>query len=244
MRKYYFFVLFFLFELLLEPSCFALQTVSIADNQTRNITVSAHELSRIFVEGDRIQNVRGLEGAYILTKDIVQGQIYIKPTSPYQAKAFNLFITTEQGRNYNLVVTASAVSGQDIELKPSTPGKEVELWEKNTEYSQVLVKLITGMINDEVPSGYLVVYPDRKAKRAKEVKKAIKHNKLTISLQKRYLGKYLSGEVFLVQNKSNDSVNLNEAMFSQTGARAIAFLPSVLPAKGQTMLFRVTSNEQ
>lgn len=238
MRKYYFSLLsFLLFELLLDPSCFALQTVSIADNQTKNITVSAHELSRIFVAGDRIQNVRGLEGAYILTKDNAQGQIYVKPTSPYQAKPFNLFITTEQGRNYNLLVTASAVSGQDIELKPSTPGKEAELWEKGTEYSQLLVKLITSMINDEVPSGYLVVYPDRRTK------KGIKHNQLTISLQKRYLGKYLYSEVLLVQNKSNNPINLNEVLFYQTGTRAIAFLHSVLPANGQTTLFRVMSNE-
>ena len=162
MRKYCLFSLF-----LLGQSCFALQTVSISDNRTQKITVSAQELSRIFVKDDRIQNVRGLEGAYILTKDAVQGQIYIKPTPPYQATPFNLFISTENGRNFNLFVTATEISGQDIQIKPSTPSKAVEDWEKSSEYSQILIKLITSMINGEDLSGYSIVYPAKKTKTIK-----------------------------------------------------------------------------
>jgi len=226
----------FLLTLPFGQDCFALQTITIADNQTKTITVSAHELSRIFVEGDRIQNVRGLEGAYTLTKDAAQGQVYIKPTPPYQAKPFNLFITTEKGRNFNLFVMATGISGQDIELKPSTPSKEVEPWERNSEYSQVLVKLITCMINGEVPSDYSVIYPDKKVK-------AVKYDNFTTKLQKRYLGKRLYGEVLLIQNRRNYPLSLNEAMFYQAGTRAVTILNPTLPAKGQTELFRVMSNE-
>ena len=235
MNKYSLF-LFLLGTHFFGQSCFALQTITIADNQTKNITISAHELSRIFVKDDRIQNVRGLEGAYILTKDTLQGQVYIKPTPPYQTKPFNLFITTEKARNFNLFVSAKGISGQDIELKPSTPSKEAELWEKNSDYSQVLIKLITCMINDDVPSGYSVIYPDKKTK-------AVKYDNFTIKLQKRYLGKHLYGEVLLVQNRRNYPVSLTESMFYQTAARAVTILDSSIPANGQTMLFRVISNE-
>jgi len=226
----------FLLMFLFGQHCFALQTISIADNQTKSITISANELSRIFVKEDRIQNVRGLEGAYVLTKDAVQGQVYVKPTPPYQSKPFNLFITTEKARNFNLFVMATGIPGQDIELKPSTPSKEAESWERNSEYSQVLVKLITSMINDDLPSGYSVVYPDKKTK-------AIKYDNFTLKLQKTYLGKKLHGEVLLIQNRRNYPINLTETLFYQAGTRAVTVLNSHLAASGQTELFRVISNE-
>lgn len=235
MRKCSFFILLSL-QIIFIESCIALQTIPIADNQTKHITISANELSRIFIKDDRIQSVRGLEGAYILTKDSNQGQIFIKPTPPYQTRPFNLFITTEKSRNFNLCVKASAVSGQDIELKPTTPGKEAENWEKNSDYSQILVKLISGMINDEVPSGYSVVYPDKKPE-------TIKYTNFTTRLQKRYLGKHLYGEKILVQNRRNSKINLTEQMFYQDGIRAITILDSSVSAKGQTMVFRVMSDE-
>lgn len=239
MFKYFYSSCLLLFSLLFLPlqSCIALQTVVIGDNQTKNITISTHELSRIFVKGDRILNVRGVEGAYILTKDAVQGQIFIKPTLPYQTRPFNLFIGTEQGRNYNLFVIATGAPGQDIELKPSTPSKEATLWERTSDYSQVLTKLITSMISgeDSVPTGYSIVYPDKKKN------KLVKYDNFTIKLQKQYRGTKMYGEAFLIQNIRNYPVNLTEKMFYQEGTRAITLLNTALPAKGQTMLFRVMS---
>lgn len=227
----------FLLMIMAGQGCFALQTISIADNQTKTITIAANELTRIFVAGDRIQNIRGLEGAYTLTKDGAQGQVYIKPTPPYQAKPFNLFIATEKGRNFNLLVKATETTGQDVELKPLTPSKEAESWEVNSEYSQILVKLITSMVNAEIPSGYSLIYPDKKTK-------ALKYGNLTLQLQKKYLGKHLYGEVFLVQNNRRQPINVEEKMFYQIGVRAIALSSLTIPASGQAMLFRVVDNEQ
>lgn len=231
----YFRVLQLLLLLLPIQNCLSLQTITIGDNQTKNITVSAHELSRIFVAGDRILNVRGVEGAYILTKDAIQGQIFIKPTPPYQTRPFNLFISTEQGRNYNLFVIAAGVSGQDIELKPNTPSKEAAVWEKNSDYSQAVTQLITSMLQDEAPAGYGTVYPDSKKN------KPIKYADFTLKLQKQYRGNKMYGEVFLVQNRRNYQINLAEKMFYQDGTRAITILQPYVTAKGQTVLFRVMS---
>jgi len=214
----------------------ALQLVPIADDQTKNITISAYELSRIFVKGDRIQNARGLEGAYILTKDSGQGQIYVKPTSSYQQKPFNLFLTTEQGHNYNLFITAQGLPGQDIELKPNTPSKEAVSWEKSSAYSQVLVKLITNMVNGDAPEGYAVLDTGKK-------EKSVRYDQFIVKLQKTYRGNHLYGEVLLVQNQCNYPINLSETIFYQAGTRAIALLRTNIPAEGQTMLFRVMGDE-
>lgn len=226
--------LFYLLFLLFSQNTVALQSVPIGDNQTKGITISSNELSRIFVKDDRIQNVRGLEGAYLLTKDTIQGQVYVKPTTPYQNKPFNLFVTTEKGRNFNLMVKATSSIGQDIELKPTTPS--LEPWEKNSDYSQVLVRLIGGMINNEAPSGYTIVYPPKKLK-------AIKYDNFTVALQKKYLGRQLSGEVLVITNRCNERINLTEALFYHPLTRAVTIIDPAIPARGQTMVFRVESNE-
>lgn len=227
---------FLLFSLLIVTNCFALQKISIADDQTKNVTISAYELSRIFVKGDRIQNVRGLEGAYILTKDAAQGQIYIKPTPPYQSKPFNLFITTEQGHNYNLFVMASGLPGQDVELKPNTPSKEAGRWEKNMPYSQALVQLITAMVNGDPPQGYAVLYPAKKTK-------DVEDDTYTLRLQRIYQGVHLTGKTYLVQNKTDAEIVLDKQYFYQNGVRAIAFFNPKVAPNGQTMLYMVTADE-
>lgn len=231
-----FFLFCLLLSLCLTQNSLALQSVSIADNQTKHISVSTHELSRIFVKGDRIQNVRGLEGAYLLTKDEVQGQIFIKPTPPYQAKPFNLFVSTEKGHNFNLLVIATEAPGQDIEIKPSTPNKEAETWEKGSDYSQILVKLIVGMIKDELPPGYSVVYPDKKTKE-------VNYGEVTVKLIRRYVGKGLYGEELLVKSTCKNPLNLSEERFYHKGVRAISILNSTLPVNGETILYRIMNNE-
>ena len=231
---------FFMPFALFAPSCFALQTIAIANNQTKNITVAANELSRIFVKDDRIQHVRGLDGAYLLTQDATLGQIFIKPAEAYRDKPFNLFITTEKGRNFNLIVKAEDSAGQDIELQPSSPSPEAANWEQTAEYSQVLGTLITSMINGETPPGYSVVYP---VKKNKAIKYSNKHASVNLLLQKKYLGKHLFGEVLLVQNKGKTQLKLTESTFYQPGVRAITLLNPVISTHGQTMLFRVMSND-
>src|SRR5574338_1635389 len=100
---------------------FALQIKAVKDNMTVPVKISARELSRVFVENDRIQSTRGLNGAYELTKDEKSGSIYVKPTPFYANKAFNLFITIEYGHTYNLLLTPLNIPAENIELKPLSP---------------------------------------------------------------------------------------------------------------------------
>lgn len=56
------------------------QTFMIEDNAQVSAEISAKELTRISVVGDRIILVRGSEGAYQISNDTVQGAVFIKPT--------------------------------------------------------------------------------------------------------------------------------------------------------------------
>jgi hypothetical protein len=56
------------------------QTLVIEDNAQVSAVISAKELTRISVAGDRITLVRGSEGTYQISNDTVQGAVFIKPT--------------------------------------------------------------------------------------------------------------------------------------------------------------------
>src|SRR5580658_6668200 len=128
----------FMFTLQIYP-IFAMQVKAVKDNEKVDATISARELSRIFVSGDRIQSTRGLNGAYELMKDENQGSIFIKPAPFYQHHGFNLFVTTEQGHTYNLFLTPKNFPAETIELKPLSPSRLLaERWEKNLPYVDTL----------------------------------------------------------------------------------------------------------
>ena len=55
------------------------QTFIVEDNAKISAEISAKELTRISVVGDRITLVRGSEGAYQISNDTVQGAVFIKP---------------------------------------------------------------------------------------------------------------------------------------------------------------------
>lgn len=106
----------------------ALQTKALSDHQTAFFKISVKELTQIFVEGDRVQSARGLDGHYQLTKDESQGAIFIKPSTH---KPFNLFLTTEAGHNYTLLLSPIDIPAEVIQLKPLSSIKaKAAQWEK------------------------------------------------------------------------------------------------------------------
>ena len=69
-----------LFPVFLFSSRCNAQTLMVENNAQISAEISAKELTRISVVGDRITLVRGSEGAYQISNDTVQGAVFIKPT--------------------------------------------------------------------------------------------------------------------------------------------------------------------
>lgn len=213
----------------------ALYVRSIADNQMAALVISNHELTRIFVNNDRILAVRGVDGAYLLNKDEVQGEIFVKPTPLYRERTISLFITTEQGHNYTLLLAPANIPARTIELKPTGGSRQAAQWEKNSSYYTLIIKFMTAMVNGKVPDGYAVNVPSKI--------KSLKFKQILVTLNALYIGKYLRGEVFTLENKTSKSICLDEMQFYQQGARAIAILERNLPPHTKTLLYRVMNNE-
>ncbi len=210
---------------------YALQTNDLKDNQTAFFKISMSELTRIFVEGDRIQSARGLEGNYQITKDETHGAIFIKSI---QAKPFTLFLTTEAGHNYTLLLTPIDIPSQVIQLNPLSPIKtKVEQWEKNAPYVDDIIQLMTVMVNGRsLPEGYAVIHVN--ADKPKKLPSGI-----TMQLKTLYPGNNLRGEIWQIKNAYCRSVNIKKREFYQPNVRAIALKDEHLKNCGSTYLYRV-----
>lgn len=216
----------------------ALQVRSIKDNQTALIKISSKEQSRIFVHGDRILVVRGLDGAYDLKKDDKLGDIYIQPTPYYQHKVFNLFVTTEQGHTYNLLATPLEIPAETIELKPLSPSLSIaEHWEKNSPYAQTLINLINAMVNATNPEGYAVVNLGK-------VKPKKLPTCLTMRLLTIYRGNHLQGEIWLIKNEAKNSIYVHPRDFYQDNILAESLQEETLNPGDETILYRVVGYDK
>src|SRR5439155_24281717 len=87
--------------LLLGASAHAALIHSLDDLKVIEIPISSQGLTRITVKGDRISNVFGVAGEYVMEADEEQGQVFIRPLEP-ALNPISLTLTTEGGYTQDL----------------------------------------------------------------------------------------------------------------------------------------------
>lgn len=220
--------------LLLSGTSFAVQIKPVKNNQSVSAKISSSELSRIFVINDRIQATRGINGAYDIIKDEKQGMIFIKPSPYFANRPFNLFVTTEQGRTYNLLLMPMKIPAATIELKPLTPSiKLADHWERNSPYVETLIQLMNGMVNDKQPDGYVVIPVEGKISRFPS---------FTMQLVTVYRGNNLQGEIWRIKSCVRKTVSIKPNEFFQRNTRAIALQDETLSSGSETYLYKVNDH--
>ena len=221
-------------------SAWANQTKLANDNQTIKATVSARELTRVFVTGDRIYQVRGLDGAYELEQDEEHGAVYLKPTPAFHDTTFSLFITTEAGRTYSLRLTPKEAPAESIELVPLEAKKsEAARWEAANAYEETLVALLSAMVRGTVPEGY--------AKAPLSSASALATQAIPLGLEltpvHSYRGAHLVGEVWRVTHQGNRPVRLEASAFTTPQTRAVGLLEAVLSPRQTTLVYWVVNHD-
>jgi len=209
------------------------QNVSVANNQESTITLGSDDYNRLFVQGDRILQVRGDDGAYNVETDNVFGQVYIKPTS---LESFELYVTTETGKTYPLAVHVISGKREDVALLPKDEEKtKAASFESNTPYQQALVMLLRAMANGEPLDGFDV----------SQVKgKAIPLGDVALMTQVgSYGGDSLVGEIYTLQNISSQALNIKPEQLYRNNTAAIAMQSENLPVKGSVRVFIVQNQD-
>ncbi len=79
--------------------------------------ISLTDVTRIYVEGDRIQQVIGLDGHYALETDDTSGQIFIKPIHTSHTSPLNVSLMTEGGLTQDLTLKPQAGAGEALCLR-------------------------------------------------------------------------------------------------------------------------------
>lgn len=207
--------------------------------------ISKQGLTRIAIKEDRIFNVFGITGEYILEADEDQGQIFIRP-SEFNNKPINLTLTTEGGHTQDLRLIPQDKNPEAIILKMEDKNqKRIENKPYNllrrdgmrngVPHNDVLdnitrdevVDLLQACREERIPLGYKLV---------------------PISIQERenfqnipephVLVRELKGEklrclTYAVQNTSDFPLKLENQDFSQSQKTVAVFIPQKTLVPGE-----------
>jgi conjugal transfer pilus assembly protein TraK len=234
MRKWphYLFSLIFVIQ-----NVFALQIKSVVDNETTTAKISATDVTRIFVQGDRIKSVKGLKGAYARENDEKNGEVYIQPTGYYQDRAFTILVSTEQGRHFTLLLNPTHSPSETLMLVPKGVGRErAARFEQASPYELTVYHLIRAMKNGEMPEGYAAHAVDNKTTYQLD-------RRFSLKLKTVYEGLNLRGEIYELCNRLNYSIQVDERAFYKAGTRAVSVDMITVSAKSTINLYRVVSHD-
>lgn len=225
-------VLSITFGLILSSAVSAMQFHTAIDGEQVNAEISAEETSRITLINDRIKQFFVSQGRVIIEKDETKGDIYLTPTNLFQNKNINLFITSEQGKTYSLVLAPKTMSSTTIAVKsPNANKNEAIEWEQSNDYETTLVELIKTVSIGGIPKGYEYKALDKNTD--------IKAKGFNLKIIARLQGDKLNATIFELKNTSDKTINLAVTDFAHLNSKALALESHKLHPKQIGKVFMV-----
>ena len=215
--------------------CYAKTIYEAQNGDTINATISANDLTRIEISGQKI--IKDFSSANVskrITKPL--GQIYLVPNLN---TTFNLYIVSDIGNTYNLHLTPSKkVGGDSIIIKPVDVTKPAPTKNTNLPMSSYIRN-----INYLLQVMYLNKDDDGRYN-VSNISQAIStYNDLDSVLLRKYNDDNLIGYVLLLKNTSKNKILLTEAEFYAPHTLAIAIENSNLLSNDFTRVFIVKDGE-
>jgi len=133
------------FICLMSCAAFGMQVKVVDDNAEVAGVISFSDISRIFVEGDRIAEVKGVKGKYILNKDEKKGDVFVRPTSA-ESGLIQLYLITEKNKTYQLSLSPEKIGAQTIMLRPNAPEMKVLSERSASIYEDEVVRFVKQTI--------------------------------------------------------------------------------------------------
>ena len=196
--------------------------------------IAKDELSRIKVISDRIASVKSNEGTVEILDDAKLGEVYIRPSRSTNDPV-NLFITTEQGYTYKLLLLPQSVPSEQVFIKNDEAViKSIKEQTSNDDtYKEEIVALIKGMRGEAKVEGYIrKLHTERKQIGKYKLKKTAV-----------YRGKDYKGEVFEFKNTKKEPVILNYEDFTDNKTRAISLDETIINATQVSKVYIVSEVE-
>lgn len=229
--------LLLLSNLALIPASHALQTANAVEGKSIFVKMSTRDFNRIAIEGGRVRLVKGADRDMVLgDKDEVTGQALIKPLVK---DPFSLFVFSETGMTYTIVVQPMDIPSESIILREQLPKKPVApspagKIETPAGYIKAIKSLLHVMNSDNVPGDI-------------EVRTTWKEIKLwqntRFALEKVYSGQLLVGESYRLFNLGQSNIRIAEQEFYKKGVIAVAVKALELEPGKSTQVFVIKRNE-
>lgn len=129
-------------------------------NGSFEATVSAEQLSRLSIVGDRIVSVRTMqdpEGPQMLVEaEEATGDVYVGFDGPALGRTFSLFLVTASGRTVQGNLNVAAVPGQTVLIaggEPAAAGPTVDRTERRSDYLETVTAIVRVMFRGDQPEG-------------------------------------------------------------------------------------------
>lgn len=216
---------------------FGVQKIVVTDGEIIKIKLSEKELTRIAVDGGRIDKLWGATGILETQTDKKDGEIFLRPSSS-AAKVFSFFIRDNFGSTYTMVADQVDIPSHTILLSPTN---RLSNFDKEKFKNRGLVSQIKQLIK-------VMANPGDESKKidSKEHNEEIrlwKESKIT--LIKSYELEKIKGEVFTIKNISKEEMQLreNEFLNFRPNVLAVAIDKSNLKQEEETKLYIVRRRE-
>ena len=196
--------------------------------------IARDELSRIKVISDRIASVKSNEGMVEILDDAKLGEVYIRPSRSTNDPV-NLFITTEQGYTYKLLLLPQSIPSEQVFIKNDEAVIKSIKEQTSTDdtYKEEIVALIKGMRGENKVEGYIrKLHTERKQIGKYKLKKTAT-----------YRGKDLKGEVFEFKNAKKEPLILDYEDFTNNRTRAISLDEMNIDASQVTKIYIISEVE-
>lgn len=131
------------------------------DLKVIEVPISQSGLTRITVKGDRIANVFGISGEYVMEPDEAQGQVFIRPLES-ALNPISITLTTEGGHTQDLRLVPKNQAPEALILKAEDESKNAGEVKKNGSRSALndnitrdeIEELLYACLENHIPQGY------------------------------------------------------------------------------------------
>lgn len=216
-------------SLLLCQTGFTAQILDLDSYTRHSVVVSVDELNRIAVENDKIHQVYGDEGRYVVQGDEVGGQVFLKvlvrPDSEKQTP-FTVTVITQSGQAQDLLLTPKAGSARTIILRPKVAVSNIA---RTLSRDEQIIALIKAMCEGKNMVGFKINHNFVLEK---------KLGSLVWKARSQYVSEHISepleGLVLEVSNGGHKPITLLPEWFRDENVLAVAILDDRLAPQGIT----------
>ena len=176
----------------------------------------------------------GLEGQLIVEKDEHTGSIYVRLADP--VRPVNLFITSDAGRTYVLVLQPVDMPADTVLLRDraARPAAEPSALEKSGSHEKMVKAMIIALAIDQI-------LPDMELRQGG--REVALWREAHFLLERSYLGRSIAGDRYRLTNVSGTPMRLAEAELYKAGVLAVAIEQLNLAPGEATNVFVVRERE-